>query len=43
MAHLAYRVRKRVGEATDLPDPVLAVVEDAVVLTAGSRLAAAVT
>ncbi len=41
MAHLAYRVRKRVGEATGLPDVVVALTEDAVALTTGSRLAAA--
>ena len=39
-AHLAYRLRKRAGEATGLPDPLLALAEDAIVLTAGSRLAA---
>lgn len=41
-AHLAYRLRKEAGEATGLPDLVLALVEDAIVLTSGSRLAAAV-
>jgi hypothetical protein len=39
-AHLAYRLRKRAGEATGLPDPILAFAEDAVALAAGSRLAA---
>ena len=40
MAHLAYCVRKRVGETTGLPDVVTALAEDAVVLLAGTRLAA---
>jgi uncharacterized membrane protein len=38
-AHLAYRLRKGAGEATGIPDPVLALAEDALVLTAGRRLA----
>lgn len=41
MAHLAYRLRKRAGETTGAPDTVFALAEDAVVLTAGGRLAAA--
>lgn len=40
--HLAYQVRKAAGQATDVPDPLFGLAEDALVVAAGSRLAAAV-
>ena len=38
---LSYYLRKKAGEVSGLPDPVLGLAEDAFVLTAGSRIAAA--
>ena len=38
----AYHLRRAAGEATGLPDPVVAVAEDAVALAAGAALAGAV-
>lgn len=39
--HFAYHLRKAAGEASPIPDPVLGLAEDALVLAAGSRLASA--
>lgn len=41
-SHLAYRLRKGAAEGLGIPDFALALVEDAVVVSAGGRLAAAV-
>lgn len=40
--YAAYTVRKAAGENSSVPDPVLGLAEDAVVLGAGSRLIAAI-
>ena len=40
--YLAYQLRKAAGQATGVPDPLLGLAEDALVIVAGSRLAAAV-
>ena len=40
--HLAYVLRRDAGRASGIPDPLLGLAEDALVVAAGSRLAAAV-
>lgn len=40
--HLAYRLRKAAGQAAPIPDVVLGLAEDALVVAAGSRLASVV-
>lgn len=39
---MAYEVRRRAGQRSGVPDPVLGLIEDVIVLAAGSRCAAAV-